>query len=95
MVRILGVVDAYTWECLNLEADTSVGSGRITRVLEPLIGEGDRPQTVRSNNGPEFTRAGCWPGRRTGRSAWFTSSRAGGWRTATWRVSTAGCGIGA
>ncbi len=28
MVRILSVVDAYTRECLALEADTSLGSGR-------------------------------------------------------------------
>ena len=32
MVRILSVVDAYTRECLALEADTSLGSGRVTRV---------------------------------------------------------------
>ena len=37
MVRILSVVDAYTCECLALEADTSLGSGRVTRVLERLI----------------------------------------------------------
>jgi putative transposase len=28
MVRILSVVDAYTRECLALEADTILGSGR-------------------------------------------------------------------
>jgi putative transposase len=33
MVRILSVVDAYTRECLALEADTSLGTGRVTRVL--------------------------------------------------------------
>ena len=55
MVRILSVVDAYTRECLALEADTSLGSGRVTRVLERLIGERGRPDNVRSDNGPEFT----------------------------------------
>jgi putative transposase len=55
MVRILSVVDAYTRECLALEADTSLGSGRVTRVLERLIGEHGRPENVRSDNGPEFT----------------------------------------
>jgi putative transposase len=39
MVRILSVVDAYTRECLALEADASLGSGRVTRVLERLISE--------------------------------------------------------
>jgi len=52
MVRILSVVDAYTRECLALEADTSLGSGRVTRVLERVIGERGRPQAVRSDNGP-------------------------------------------
>ena len=55
MVRILSVVDAYTRECLALEADTSLGSARVTRVLERLIGERGRPENVRSDNGPEFT----------------------------------------
>jgi putative transposase len=55
MVRILSVVDAYTRECLALEADTSLGSGRVPRVLERLIGERGRPENVRSDNGPEFT----------------------------------------
>jgi putative transposase len=47
--------DAYTRECLALEADTSLGSGRVTRVLEQLIVERGRPENVRSDNGPEFT----------------------------------------
>ena len=42
MVRILSVVDAYTRECLALEADTSLGSGRVIRVLERLIAERGR-----------------------------------------------------
>jgi putative transposase len=55
MVRILSVVDAYTRECLALEADTSLGSGRVIRVLERLIAERGQPENVRSDNGPEFT----------------------------------------
>ena len=55
MVRILTVVDAYTRECLALEADFSLGSGRVTRVLEGAIAERGRPEQVRSDNGPEFT----------------------------------------
>jgi putative transposase len=54
-VRIFSVVDAYTRECLALEADTCLGSGRLTRVLERLIGERGRPESLRSDNGPEFT----------------------------------------
>ena len=55
MVRILTVVDAYTRECVALEADFSLGSGRVTRVLERAIAERGRPEQVRSDNGPEFT----------------------------------------
>jgi len=55
MVRILSVVDAYTRECLALEADTSLGSGRVIRVLERLIAERGAPQSLRCDNGPEFT----------------------------------------
>jgi putative transposase len=52
---ILSVVDAYTRECLALEADTSMGSGRVIRVLERLIAERGLPESLRSDNGPEFT----------------------------------------
>jgi putative transposase len=55
MVRILSVIDAFTRECLALEADTCLGSGRVTRVLERLIEERGLPEAVRSDNGPEFT----------------------------------------
>jgi len=55
MVRILTVVDAYTRECVALEADFSLGSGRVTRVLERAIAEHGRPEQIRSDNGPEFT----------------------------------------
>jgi putative transposase len=55
MVRILSVVDVYTRECLALEADTSLGSGRVIRVLERLTLERGAPENVRSDNGPEFT----------------------------------------
>ena len=48
-------MDAFTRECLALEADTSLGSGRVTRVLERLIEERGRPEGMRSDNGPEFT----------------------------------------
>lgn len=55
MIRILSVVDAFTRECLVLEADTSLGSGRVTRELNRLIEQRGQPESVRSDNGPEFT----------------------------------------
>jgi putative transposase len=54
-VRILTVVDVFTRECLALEADTSLGSLRVMRVLERIIAERGSPQRLRSDNGPEFT----------------------------------------
>jgi len=53
--RALSVVDPYTRECLALEVDTSLGSRRVTRVLEGIIAERGAPQAIRSDNGPEFT----------------------------------------
>ncbi len=54
-VRVLGVVDTFTRECLALEADTSFASRRVTRVLEQIIRERGRPQSIRCDNGPELT----------------------------------------
>ncbi len=54
-VRILTVVDVHTWECLALEADTSIGSQRVIRVLETMMEQRGCPQRIRSDNGPEFT----------------------------------------
>ena len=53
--RALSVVDPYTRECLALEVDSSMGSRRVTRVLEAIITERGTPQAIRSDNGPEFT----------------------------------------
>jgi transposase InsO family protein len=36
-------------------ADTSLGSGRVTRVLERLIAQRGRPENMRSDNETEFT----------------------------------------
>jgi putative transposase len=54
-IRVLGVVDAYTRECLALEVDTSFASRRVTRVLEAIVAERGVPQAIRCDNGPELT----------------------------------------
>ena len=59
MVRILSVVDVYTRECLALEADTSLGSGRVTRVLERLIEERGRPRVCARTTGRSSPRGAC------------------------------------
>src|SRR5947208_16770375 len=54
-IRVLSVVDAYTRECLALEVDTSFASRRVTRVLEGMVAERGRPQSIRCYNGTELT----------------------------------------
>jgi putative transposase len=54
-VRVLGVVDTFTRECLALEVDTSFASPRVTRVLDGIIAERGRPQRLRMDNGSELT----------------------------------------
>ena len=54
-IRVLSVVDAYTRECLALEVETSFASRRVTRVLEEIIGNRRKPQSIRCDNGPELT----------------------------------------
>ena len=55
MVRILSVVDAFTRECLALEADTSLGIGTRDAGARSADRERGRPDSLRSDNGPEFT----------------------------------------
>jgi putative transposase len=49
------VVDGFTSECPALEVGISLGSQRVTRVLEHVIAERGSPRTLRCDNGPEFT----------------------------------------
>ena len=68
MVRTLGVVDAYTRECLGDGSGLQPCLGWVARVLERVLGESGRPKAVRAENGLEFTsrRLLAWP--ETGRS---------------------------
>jgi len=52
--RTLNMIDAFTRECLSMEADTSLGSERVVRVLERQIELRGAPQRLRIDNGPEF-----------------------------------------
>ena len=54
-MRVLSVVDACTRECLALEVDTSFASRRVTRTLESIIAQREKPLTIRCDNGPELT----------------------------------------
>ena len=52
--RMLVVMDVYSRECLAVEADTSLGGRRVTRVLEQLKEQRGLPKILGSDNGPEF-----------------------------------------
>lgn len=54
-LRVLSVVDAFTRECIALEADTSFASRRVTRVLDAAVRQRSRPERIRCDNGPELT----------------------------------------
>ncbi len=55
ILRMLTVVDSYTRECLAIEVDSCLSSRRVTRVLEWIIEQRGAPETIRCDNGPEFT----------------------------------------
>jgi putative transposase len=52
------VIDDGTREALVIDVDTSLSSKRIIRTLEKVIAQRGAPDSIRSDNGPEFTRGG-------------------------------------
>jgi putative transposase len=55
-LRALTVVDNFTKEVPAIEVDCSLSSSRVTRVLDEVIeGRGVAPESIRIDNGPEFT----------------------------------------
>jgi putative transposase len=54
-LRMFTMVDSYTRECLAIEVDSCLSSRRVTRVLEWVIGQRGAPESIRCDNGPEFT----------------------------------------
>jgi len=53
--RTFNVMDDCTREALAIEVDTSLSSKRIIRTLEQIIEQRGKPQSIRADNGPEFT----------------------------------------
>ena len=53
-LKLLTVVDEWTRECLAIEVDARINSGKVLEVLGKLISVHGQPQYLRSDNGPEF-----------------------------------------
>ena len=54
-IRVLGVLDQGTRECLTLLTDTSISGARVARELARLVSERGKPHCIISDNGTEFT----------------------------------------
>jgi putative transposase len=54
-IRALTLVDSFTRECPAIEVGTSIASMRVTRALDRVIEMRGRPQSLRCDNGSEFT----------------------------------------
>ena len=53
--RTLNLIDAFTRECLLIEADHSLTGPRVVRALERLKKLYGKPEVIRIDNGTEFT----------------------------------------
>lgn len=54
-LRVVGVMDHYSQECLLFSVDTSISGGRVARELDSLISKYGKPVQIGSDNGSEFT----------------------------------------
>ncbi len=54
-LRALTVVDSYTRECPAIEVGNGICSRQVTRTLERIIEQRGKPNSLRCDNGPEFT----------------------------------------
>ncbi len=52
--RTLNVVDDFSRECVAIEVDTSLSRERVACVLDSVIADRGKPQSLVMDNGPEF-----------------------------------------
>jgi putative transposase len=53
--RCLSILDIYARECLTIHVDTSIPAKVVTGVLDRLFETRGKPQSLITDNGPEFT----------------------------------------
>lgn len=53
-LRLFNVIEDFNRESLAVEADTSLPTKRVIRVLERLVAQRGKPYNLRMDNGPEF-----------------------------------------
>ena len=90
-LRILGVVDDCTRECLALVPDTSISGTRVARELDRLMVAYGKPTTIVSDNGTELTSNAILDGQTTTRSGGITSRRASRFRMPSPSPSSVAC----
>lgn len=56
-LKLLTVVDEYTRECLAIEVARSITAEVVIATLERIVAERGPPESIRSDNGPEFIAA--------------------------------------
>ena len=54
-IRLLTIVDNYSRESLALQVGFRLGGNDVVQVLNQLIAERGIPDSIRLDNGPEFT----------------------------------------
>ncbi len=56
-IRTFNVVDAFNRQCIGIEIGFSMPSVQVTRILDQWIETYGKPDSIRSDNGPEFISA--------------------------------------
>lgn len=54
-MKLMPVVDEFTRECLTIEVERNIDSKRVLEVLLNLFGKHGQPESIRSDNGSEYT----------------------------------------
>ena len=54
-IKLLTLVDNFTRESVAIEVDAGIGGQRVVEILMQVVEERGLPETIRVDNGPEFT----------------------------------------